>query len=232
MSKSKEKEETVLLDVEETLGKWEKNVEENKKSYSIIVIAIIAVVGGYLAWSKLYVAPQESEAQAQMFYAEKYFAKDSIDKAMFGDGNYYGFNDIIEEYGVTSSANLAHYYMGISYLKKGEYETAIEYLQGFNSSDQVLGPIAIGAIGDAYVELGDQEEAVSYYIKAAKKNDNQFTTPIYLMRAGASYEELGKYKEAVAIYEKIKKDYSETTEGLEVEKYIARAKVLAENTTL
>ena len=232
MSKSKEKEETVLLDVEETLGKWEKNVEENKKSYSIIVIAIIAVVSGYLAWSKLYVAPQESEAQAQMFYAEKYFAKDSLDKAMFGDGNYYGFNDIIEEYGVTSSANLAHYYMGISYLKKGEYETAIEYLQGFNSSDQVLGSIAIGAIGDAYVELGEQEEAVSYYIKAAKKNNNQFTTPIYLMRAGASYEELGKYNEAVAVYEKIKKDFSETTEGLEVEKYIARAKVLAENTTL
>ena len=227
---SKIKEETVILDVEETLTKWEKNVEENKKSYSIIAIAIVLVVGLYLAWSKLYVAPQETEAQSQMFYAERYFAKDSLDKAMFGDGNYYGFNDIIEEFGVTSSANLAHYYMGISYLKKGEYDNAIEYLKGFNSNDQMLGPIALGAIGDAYVELGNQEEAVSYYLKAAKKKENQFTTPIYLMRAGNAYEELGKYDEAVKIYEKIKKDFPETNEGREVEKYIAKAKVLAENT--
>lgn len=219
--------EEPLLDVEETLTRWEQKIEENKKSYGIIAAAILLVVGGYFAWTKLYVGPQEGEAQSEMFQAEKYFAADSLDKAMFGDGNNLGFNDIIEEYGVTKAANLAHYYMGISYLKKGEYENAIDHLNKFDSDDQILGPIALGAIGDAYMELGNAEEGVSYYLKASEKKDNRFTSPIYLMRAGLAYEEQGKYDEAIKAYEEIEKEYPESAEGREVEKYLARAKALA-----
>ncbi|MFN4234883.1 MAG: tetratricopeptide repeat protein [Bacteroidia bacterium] len=218
--------ENDLLNVEETLSKWEQKIEENKKSYSIILGAIVAVVAIYFAWTKLYVAPKEAEAQSEMFRAERYFAQDSLDKAMFGDGNYLGFNDIIENYGVTKSANLATYYMGICYLKKGEYENAIKYLKDFDANDQIVAPIALGAIGDAYLELGNNEEAIEYYLKAASASENKFTTPIYLMRAGMTMELTGKYKEAVEVYKKIKTDYNETAEGREVEKYLARAEAM------
>jgi tetratricopeptide (TPR) repeat protein len=220
MSKQTENE---LLNVEETLSKWEQKIEENKKSYSIILGAIIGVIAIYFAWSKLYVAPKEAEAQNEMFRAERYFAQDSLDKAMFGDGNYLGFNDIIENYGVTKAANLACYYMGICYLKKGEFENAIKYLKKFDSNDQIVAPIALGAIGDANLELGNNDEAITYYLKAASASDNKFTTPIYLMRAGQIMELEGKYKEAVEVYKKIKTDYNESAEGREVEKYLARA---------
>lgn len=218
--------ENDLLNVEETLNKWEQKIEENKKSYSIILGAIVAVVAIYFAWTKLYVAPKEAEAQSEMFRAERYFAQDSLDKAMFGDGNYLGFNDIIENYGVTKSANLATYYMGICYLKKGEYENAIKYLKDFDANDQIVAPIALGAIGDAYLELGNNKEAIEYYLKAASASENKFTTPIYLMRAGMTMELTGKYKEAVEVYKKIKTDYNETAEGREVEKYLARAEAM------
>lgn len=223
MSKQTENE---LLNVEETLSKWEQKIEENKKSYSIILGAIVAVVAIYFAWTKLYVAPKEAEAQSEMFRAERYFAQDSLDKAMFGDGNYLGFNDIIENYGVTKSANLASYYMGICYLKKGEYENAIKYLKNFDSNDQVVAPIALGAIGDANLELGNNDEAIKYYIKAASASENKFTSPIYLMRAGMTMELAGRYKEAVEVYKKIKTDYNESAEGREVEKYLARAEAM------
>jgi tetratricopeptide (TPR) repeat protein len=223
MSKQTENE---LLNVEETLSKWEQKIEENKKSYSIILGAIVAVVAIYFAWTKLYVAPKEAEAQSEMFRAERYFAQDSLDKAMFGDGNYLGFNDIIENYGVTKSANLASYYMGVCYLKKGEYENAIKYLKNFDSNDQVVAPIALGAIGDANLELGNNDEAIKYYIKAASASENKFTSPIYLMRAGMTMELAGRYKEAVEVYKKIKTDYNESAEGREVEKYLARAEAM------
>lgn len=223
MSKQTENE---LLNIEETLSKWEQKIEENKKSYSIILGAIVAVVAIYFAWTKLYVAPKEAEAQSEMFRAERYFAQDSLDKAMFGDGNYLGFNDIIENYGVTKSANLASYYMGVCYLKKGEYKNAIKYLKNFDSNDQVVAPIALGAIGDANLELGNNDEAIKYYLKAASAGENKFTSPIYLMRAGQTMELAGRYKEAVEVYKKIKSDYNESTEGREVEKYLARAEAM------
>lgn len=218
--------ENELLNIEETLNKWEQKLEENKKSYSIILGAIVAVIAIYFAWTKLYVAPKEAEAQSEMFRAERYFAQDSLDKAMFGDGNYLGFNDIIENYGVTKAANLATYYMGICYLKKGEYENAIKYLKNFDSNDQIVAPIALGAIGDANLELGNNEEAIKYYLKAVSASNNKFTAPIYLMRAGMVMELEGKYKEAVEVYKKIKKEYNDSAEGREVEKYLARAEAM------
>jgi len=214
-----------MVDVTETISKAEHYIEENKKSLSIIAGAVIALVGGYFAWTKLYIAPLEEEAQSQMFMAERYFEKDSLDKAINGDGQFYGFKDIIEKYGLTSSGNLAHMYLGLSYLNKGQFEEAIAELKEYdNGDDLMLAPISIGAIGDAYSELGKAEDAIDHYIKASEVNKNNFTTPIYLMKAAGLYESQNKFADALKIYEQIKTDYSESREGREVEKYISLAK--------
>ena len=122
MSKQTEEKDELLVDVQHAYSKTELYIEENKKSLAIIAAGIILVVTGYFAWDKLYVAPQEEEAQSKMFVAQQYFENDSLDKAINGDGNNPGFKTIAEEYGVTKSANLAHYYLGICYLKKGKFE--------------------------------------------------------------------------------------------------------------
>jgi len=222
---AQEKEET-LVDVEEVYSKTERYIEENKKSLAIIVGAIVLVIAGYFAWSKLIIGPREADAQKDMFMAEQYFEKDSLDKAINGDGNFYGFQYIVDNYGFTKSANLAHYYLGISYLRKGEFEKAIDHLEEFEAQDDVVGPIATGAIGDANMELGKTDDAIDHYIKAAKMGENKFVSPIFLMKAGLAYEDKKDYKNAIKVYEQIKKDYSESTEGKEIEKYIAHAKAL------
>jgi tetratricopeptide (TPR) repeat protein len=219
-----EQKEDPIVDVTETISKAEHYLEENKKSLSIIAGAVIVLVGGYFAWTKLYIAPLEEEAQGQMFMAEKYFEKDSLDKAINGDGNFKGFKDIIENYGMTSSGNLAHMYLGLSYLHKGKFEDAISELKEYDSDDLMLGPISAGAIGDAYSELGKTEEAIEQYIKASEANKNNFTTPVYLMKAAGLYESQNKFAEAVKIYEQIKTNFPEAREGRDVEKYISRAK--------
>jgi tetratricopeptide (TPR) repeat protein len=215
--------------VENLLSKTEHYIEENQKSLTIIVAAIVIVVLGYLGYVNLYVAPMEEEARSQIYMAERYFERDSFQLALYGDGNYLGFIDIIDEYSVTSTANLAHYYAGISYLRIGEFQAAIDHLTSFDSRDKLASPVAYGAIGDAYLELGNLERAASYYTQAARRRPNEFTSPIYWMKAGMVHETLGNYNKALESYKNIKDKYPESTEGRQIEKYIARVELEMNN---
>ena len=183
---------------------------------------LVVVVLGFFGFRKFYLAPREKDAQAQMFMAEKYFEMDSINKALKGDGNYIGFLDIIDQYGITKSANLAKYYTGICYLKKGEFEKAIEYLKKFSSDDAYVGTMALMGIGDAYMELKQVDKGADYYMKAADRKKNEFITPVALMKAGWAYEILGKNEEALKVYQQIKNDYPRSTEARDIPKYIAK----------
>jgi tetratricopeptide (TPR) repeat protein len=211
--------------VEHALTKSEQYIEENKKSLTIIVAVIVIVVGGYLGYKKLLLGPKETEAQSQVFRAEQYFEKDSFRLALKGDGDALGFIDIIDEYGLTETANLSHYYAGICYLHMGEYENAIDNLKKFDSNDKLVSVIAIGALGDAYVELGKIDKAVTFYEKAANKNKNDFTSAIYLKKAGLVYEKLNNYKKALTTYEKIKQNYPKSDEAKDIDKYIQEVKM-------
>lgn len=229
MSKKKETHQDQFESVENALSRTEHYIEENQKSLTIIVAAIIVIVGGYLGYKRFVVAPKENEAQSQMWMAEQYFARDSFNLALNGDGNYLGFLDIIEDYGITKSANLAYYYTGIIYLHLGQYENAIEYLKQFESDDKMVAPIAFGAIGDAYMELGNNDDALVFYNKAVNASDNNFTTPIYLMKVAFVYKQEGKYKKALENYKRIEKEYPNTAEGRQISKYIAQVKTLIED---
>jgi tetratricopeptide (TPR) repeat protein len=209
--------------ITETYNKTEAFVENNRKNLTIGLGVVAVVIGGYFGYKQLIVAPQEKEAQGQMYVAERYFEQDSLKKAINGDGNFLGFQGIIDEYGMTKAANLAHLYLGISYLKTGAYEEAIETLNDYDAEDEITKPLAEGAIGDAYMELNKTEEAIEAYNKAAKADDNKFTAPVFLMKAGTALESLGKYSEALDVYKKIQKDYFESNEGRDIEKYIAHA---------
>ena len=224
--KNQEENDNVIVDVQEVYSKTEHFIENNKKTISIVIGGIIVAVGLYFAYTKMYIAPMEIEAQSSMFMAEKYFEKDSLDKAINGDGINDGFVEIIESYSGTKSANLAHYYLGLSYLKTGKFQEAIDELKSFSSNDIMVSSIAIGAIGDAHMELGEVDEAISFYEKAAKNNENELTTPMYLFKAGIGYEEKGDYAKAIEKYTVIKTDYLESSEGRTIEKYLARAEAL------
>lgn len=214
-----------ITNVEETLTRTEHFLEENYKSLLIGLGVIVVLVG--IGWlGKLYLNKRNDEAQSQMFQAEKYFATDSINLALNGDGNYLGFIDINKDYKFTSTGNLACYYAGVCYLHLGNYQEAISYLNKYSKKDKVIGSIAIGATGDAYVELGDLDKGVSKYLEAAEFGDNSFNTPLYLMKAGELYELKGNYTEALKTYERIETKYPESTEGTSIDKYIARVKLL------
>jgi tetratricopeptide (TPR) repeat protein len=84
--------------------------------------------------------------------------------------------------------------------------------------------MATGSIGDANMELGKKDEAIEYYLKAAKQQLNDLTTPLYLMRAAFVYEDQGKFDKAIELYEKIQKEHVKSAEARDIDKYIEQAK--------
>jgi tetratricopeptide (TPR) repeat protein len=223
MSKKEKAQHDNLEGVEIALTRTEQFIEDNQKIITYTATGILAVVAIFLGVQKFYIKPQSAEAASVMFVAEQYFQKDSFNLALNGDGNYLGFNDIISDYKFTKSAKLAHYYAGISYLHLGEFDEAISHLKKFSSDDKIVGSVALGAIGDAYVELGNVEKGASYYEKAASKSKNDFTAPIYLTKAAQAYEEVGKYSKALDLYNKIKNDFPKSQEARQVDKLITKA---------
>ncbi|WP_034044461.1 tetratricopeptide repeat protein [Wocania ichthyoenteri] len=225
----------VFNTLDETASKTEAFVAKNQKYIFIIIGIVAAVVLGSLAYKEYIAKPKQLNAMNDMFQAQKYFdqavngvAKDSLfNLALNGGEGKFGMLDIIEEYSGTPSANLASYYAGTAYLKLKDYKNAVEHLSNFKSDDEILAALAKGNIGDAFVQLDQKEDALSYYEQAAKLRNNEYTTPMYLHKAGIIALDLGKADKALAFFKTIKEDYSNSTEAANVDVFIGKAQVLA-----
>ena len=222
---SKKKESTKGIEnVEQTLTKTEQFLEQNYKPLLYVLVAAVVLVG--IVWLiRMRTNKQNDEALSQMFMAEEYFAQDSLQLALYGDGNNLGFIDIADEYKMTKSGKLANFYAGSCLMHMGQFEEAMDYLNKYTVRDEILAPEAKGLIGDAKVELGDTDEGIKYYLEAAEMADNSFHTPIYLMKAGMLRESDGDYSGALKLFQQIKDKFPESNEGRNIDKYIARVKM-------
>jgi tetratricopeptide (TPR) repeat protein len=224
-----EEKETLPQNLEHRLSNIEHWVEENKKLLTYIVGGMFAIVALYFGITKYYLEPRNIEANNQIFMAQKWFADDSLNLALNGDGNFPGFISIVDDYKWTDAANLSHYYLGVIYLKQGKFEDAIDELKSFSGKDKLVTNMALGAMGDAYSELGKNDDAVDYYKKAAYHFENELTTPVFLKKAGMLLEAEKKNDEAKKLYEDIKAKFPNSTEGRDIDKYIARTESLAKS---
>ena len=223
---TKEKE---TVEVEELVSRSELFIEKYSTKILVGIVAIIVIAGGIFAYRNLYLAPKQLEASAALFKGEQYFARDSFQLALNGNGaDFAGFEAIIDQYGGTKAGNLAKAYAGICYFNLGEYEKALDLLKSFSASDQMISPAIVGRIGDCYVNMGNTQEGISYFEKAAQAADNNVLSPIYLKKAGVAYESLQQYDKAVNAYKTIKEKYYGSMEASDIDKYIARASALAQ----
>jgi tetratricopeptide (TPR) repeat protein len=221
----------VFNTLDESASKTEEWVAKNQKYIFIIVGFAAVVVLGYLGYSKFIQEPKESEAMNDMFKAQQYFdqavngsEKDSLfTLALNGGEGKFGMLDIIEEYSGTNAGNLANYYAGTAYLNLKDYQNAITYLNNFSGEDMALGPIAKGAIGDAFLQLNQPEDALGYYVKAAEMKTNDFTTPMYLYKAGIIAMQLGQYSKALQYFNRIKEEFPKANEAANIEVFIGKA---------
>ena len=224
----------VFNTLDEGASRTEAWVEKNQK-YILGIIGIVAIcVLGYLAFQEFIQKPKEVEATNEMFQAQTYFeqaltatAKDSLfNLALNGGEGKYGFLDIIDKFGGTKAGNLSKYYAGMSYLNTNNYKEAINYLDDFKSDDAVIGPLAKGGIGDAFVQLGQEDKAMGYYETAATMNENDFTTPRFLLKAGSAAMNTGKKDKAIKHFTKIIEMYPNSEEATRATANIGKAKAM------
>ena len=202
-------------------------IEKYQKQLLIGIGIVVVVVSGYLAFKQFYLTPKNNEAQVALFKGEQYFRTGMDSLAIFGDGNgYVGFESIIDEYGSTKAGSLAKLYAGISYANLGKYDKALDYLKGYSGSDKILSQLVNGTIGDCLDNTGKSDEAVSYYIKAAKGVDNPLQSSILYKKAGLIYRNQGKYDKVIEVFTIIKNQYMNSPVAMEADKYIDEANLM------
>ncbi|MGC9151855.1 MAG: tetratricopeptide repeat protein [Microbacter sp.] len=228
MAKNSKETPDNLEHVETVLTKSEIFIEKYQKQIIYVVGVVVLIVLAILALRNWYIVPREKDAQNKLAVCQNYFAVDSFQVALNGNGTdqCIGFKGILDEYGWTKAGDLANVYAGICYYRLGDFKNAIQYLKKFHADDVNESHAVTGLIGDCYVNLGQTEEGIHYFLKAAD-TQNDLVSPIYLKKAGIAYESLGKYKDALAIYTKIKEQYAQSQEASDIDRYIGRATVLA-----
>jgi len=203
-------------------GFWKKY----QKQISIALVAVVAIVVGWYGYQSMIVKPKEDQAADAIFKAQQNFAKDSLKAALNGEGTTRGFLYIVNNYGGTKSGNLAKYYAGVCYLRTGNFNNAVKYLKDFSTSAKQIQMMAYGCLADAYSELGNNEDAVTYYKKAAETFDeDQANASEYLFRAGLKLELMGKNKEAVEAYKQLKEKFPQSQRATQADKYIYRLSI-------
>jgi len=217
--------------LDETASKTEEWVAKNQKMIFGVVAGVATIALGYMGYNKFIAEPRENDAVSDMFLAQQNFQKategtssDSLyTLSLNGSEGKFGFVKIADEYSGTKTANLANYYAGMAYLNTGKFDQAIEYLGKFKSDDKILSALAIGAIGDAHSQKGQQKEAMEFYIKAAESNKNDFTTPRFMLKAGKVALELGNKADALKYFTDIKETYEATPEAQGIDALIGLA---------
>ncbi|MDR2085029.1 MAG: tetratricopeptide repeat protein [Bacteroidales bacterium] len=222
MAKNKKQSEDKFGAVNSALSKSEAFIERNSKPLIIALVVVVVIVLGIFALQRYYFQPRKIAAQEEMFKAQSFFSIDDYETALTGDGNYLGFLDIQSQYKGTQAAKLANYYIGISYLRLGEYDNSIKYLSKFKSKDFYVYAMSKAAIGDAYMELNNLNSAIKFYKEAAAIHKNENTTPEHLKKLAIAYELNGNNKEALNTYKKILADYPNTTLKNEVKRGIGK----------
>ncbi len=213
----------------EELGRAEHFVQANKKVLSIVIGALIVLVGGYVGFKEFVIAPQEQEAQSALFLVQQQFEKDSFNLVVNGNGGeMLSAVEIADDYGMTKAGNIAAFMAGVSYLRLGQFDEAYDYLSSFSSDDDILGPFAIGLKGDALVEQDEVEKGVKLYMEAANASTNDLVTPYFLKKAGIAYAAIGEHEKAEKAFTRIKEEFKEAPESAEIEKYINRAMMEAQ----
>lgn len=226
----------VFNTLDEGASKTEAWAEKNQKPILTVVGAIAIVIVGFILYQKYWQEPNNLEASNEMFQSQSYYeqalnataaTKDSLfNLALSGNAGKYGFIDIVENYGGTAAGNQARFYAGMSYLNMKNYQEAINYLDQYTAGDEVTGPLAKGAIGDAFVQLNQPEEALKYYVDAATMRTNDITTPRFLLKAGVTAMSLNKAAEALGYFTRITEEFPESGEFARAEVYKGQAEAM------
>jgi tetratricopeptide (TPR) repeat protein len=218
-----EKKNVMGSENEEIIAKAQDFWTRYQKQITVVLAVVVLAIGGWYGYRNFIQKPKEEKSLDVIYKAEEYYRMDSLQKALNGDGISWGFVRVIKEYGGTKAGNLARFYAGDCYLRTGDFNNAVKQLIEFSTSQKQVQARAYKLLGDAYSELGKNDDAISSYKKAA----NHFTEDLhnsaeYLFFAAALAEKSGKNSQAIELYKEVKEKFPGTVAANESDKFLAK----------
>ena len=214
MAKKTNQEETIV-NVDELYSKSEQFVDKNRKQLTLGLGGAAALILIVIGYSSLVVAPKNTAAEEAAFMAEHYFAKDSADLAMLGDGLNAGLEEILSDHSGTPAAARAAFELGIMHRDAARFDEAVEAFNQAGFSDDVFGPLTDANIGDCLVELGDLEGAESHFASAASAAASGLAakalSPMCSYKRALVLIELGNEDKARGVLEDLAEDFPNST---------------------
>ncbi len=220
---TEKRDEDTLVDIVEVKDSAQSFLDKNQGLIFGALVGLVVIIGGIFAYNNFYKGPRVQEAANQLYQAQLQFEKDSFALALTNPGGgFSGFEDIIGNYSGTPAANSAKYYAGISYLHLGNYDQAISYLNSFSPAGDLLPAMKYGALGDAYSEKNQMDDALSNYQRAVSSSDNGMLSAYYLKKIGLFHEKNQDFAKAQEAYKRIKTEFPNSPVGSDIDKFLAR----------
>ncbi len=199
----------------------------NKHKRILYAVGFLIILGACgVFFFEHYQRQRNNLAQNDMFQAVYYFEQGDFNKALHGDDIYPGLLEIATTYRFTKATNLAHLYIGVSYLHQQVYDKAIQHLAKTRFKDWLLQARVWSLIGDAYVEQKNYSIAKDYYLKAAAYKPNKAFTPNYLIKAALACEADRNLYAAQSYYQRIVQEFPDTPQYGTAVKHVARLEIL------
>ena len=216
--------------LEKLRGFW----AQYSKPVTYIGTALVVLIIGFAVYKYMVLEPKNVKANDAVFVTQQYFeeftgATDSSKallaaKVLNGDGVNPGALKIMNDYSGSEAANLCAYYTGACYLHLGQFDKSLTYLKDFDAHGATqIQSRSLGMMGDASAELNKNDDALSYYKKAASVNEkDDFTSSEFLFKAALFAETTGKTKEAVDLFKKLKTNYPGSEKAADADRYLAK----------
>jgi TolA-binding protein len=195
---------------------------ENKRGIVLSAIGglvlVIAIVLGY----SFYQQNRNEQAMSMITEAVNRYESGEYQAALDGDASFAGLLEIVDDYGSTTTGNLARFYAGDALFRTGQYDLALEYFADYDKESNYLGASAYAGEAAVYEIKEDYSSAGDRYLDAAEVFPNTVTAPDYLLSAARAYEKAGDSANARSAYEQLRDDYPDAQQAKDIQFFISR----------
>ncbi len=195
---------------------------ENKKyiSYAVTALVVIVVAGFVYANNR---RANSEKAASELGKVYQLFDAGQYRQAIEGvpERGILGLKGIVENYS-GASAELARFYLANGYYYLGNYDEAVKQFEDFSFDDKILKASASAGAAACYEAREDHASAAKYYEKAVDTAPKSPAASEYLHHAAHNHAVAGEKEKAVDLFKRIKKDYPNSPQAREVDRYVAQ----------
>ncbi len=223
LSKRELKEDPILT----TIGQAKTFYEQYKKyiSYGITALALL-IIATVVYFNNRRANNEKAATELGKIYA--IYDAGLNDKTQFTlaingqpERGIMGLKTIVDNYGGTTSGEMARFYLANAYYNTGQFDEALKQFEKFSSDDKLLKASAAAGAASCAEAKKDMPRAAQKFEEAASiAGAAASVTPEYLNDAARDYGLAGQKEKAVELFKRLKKEFPTSTYARDADRYI------------